>query len=345
MSDGDFLLSVLVWSAFLGLIPAIIASSKGHNFFLWWLFGAALFIVALPMAIVQKPRYLQLPPQTTGTKKCPFCAEVIKDEAIVCRFCGRDMPQLAEPPPTEPREGVSGQQSPASSVSEVPLGVAAASATSGRRSWVGIIMLAVVVIFVGIAVLTNRTSDVPRRSTSNRTSRTETTKRYVYAKSAVNIRSGPGTGHSVVRTASSGERLEYAAKDGSWYRLRDGDPSQESWIHESVVLTQTQKERRDKAKLKLVDWTWGDYGHGYVKAAGRVTNVSSERLEHVQAVATFQDASGAFISTETALVEFDPLMPGQTSNWEVMGTWNPRMQTAYVEFKHLMGGKIDTYRE
>jgi len=32
---------------------------------------------------------------TPGTRACPFCAELVKPEAIICRFCRKDLPEPA----------------------------------------------------------------------------------------------------------------------------------------------------------------------------------------------------------------------------------------------------------
>jgi cytochrome c-type biogenesis protein len=48
---GRLLLILVLSLAILGLIPALIATRKGRNFFEWWLFGFGLFPVALIMAL------------------------------------------------------------------------------------------------------------------------------------------------------------------------------------------------------------------------------------------------------------------------------------------------------
>ena len=100
----------------LGLIPAAIAQSKGRSFVGWWLYGAALFIVALPHSLLIKPDVKQIEREQleSGTsQKCPFCAELIKAEARVCRFCGRDFP------PQESAQLISEGQIPGMSEEEV----------------------------------------------------------------------------------------------------------------------------------------------------------------------------------------------------------------------------------
>ena len=47
-------MEILIAALLIGLLPAAIAKSKGYSFMGWWLFGAALFIVALPVAICMK---------------------------------------------------------------------------------------------------------------------------------------------------------------------------------------------------------------------------------------------------------------------------------------------------
>ena len=91
-------MELIIICAIIGCIPAAIASSKGRSFFAWWLYGALLFVVALIHSLVIKKdiRSLERSQLNEGLVKCPFCAEVIKPEAVKCKHCGSDVKEALE---------------------------------------------------------------------------------------------------------------------------------------------------------------------------------------------------------------------------------------------------------
>ncbi|AIJ06985.1 MULTISPECIES: zinc ribbon domain-containing protein [Edwardsiella] len=87
-------MELFIVAALLGLIPAFIAQSKGRSFGAWWLYGFFLFIVAIIHALLisKNDKAIEDKQLENGMRKCPFCAELVKKEAIKCKHCGSDIP-------------------------------------------------------------------------------------------------------------------------------------------------------------------------------------------------------------------------------------------------------------
>ena len=80
--------------------------------------------------------------------------------------------------------------------------------------------------------------------------------------------------------------------------------------------------------------------YGFNKVEGAVKNLTGEPMEGVTVVANFYDKKGTFVKSDSSLIDYNPILPGQESPFSTIGTSNPEIETVRVQFKYFFGGTI-----
>ncbi len=79
---------------------------------------------------------------------------------------------------------------------------------------------------------------------------------------------------------------------------------------------------------------------GYMHLEGEVKNVSGQSLNNVLAVVSYYTAAGEYVTTDSNLIDFQPILSNQTSPFHVLTPGNPAIERWKLLFKIFNGGTI-----
>lgn len=90
------MLAFFLWIV-LSVLAGVLAENKGRSgvgfFFLSLVLSPLIGLIAAAVVENRKNVIAERAIESGESRKCPFCAEIIKAEATICRFCGREQPK------------------------------------------------------------------------------------------------------------------------------------------------------------------------------------------------------------------------------------------------------------
>jgi hypothetical protein len=117
-----------------------------------------------------------------------------------------------------------------------------------------------------------------------------------------------------------------------------------AWLNKSEIATPARVASPTPSAvsvppLQLLSVTCAvEHGYGYVR--GEVKNVSNSAIKGLMVVGEFRQADGTLIKTADSVVDYDPLMPGQSSPFEALTPHNPLATKCQIGFKTFWGPEI-----
>ncbi len=98
-----FIVTILVW-IILSLCVAAYAENKGRSAAVLLLVSLVLSpLIGFCIAVAMSPNVKNIERdqlQGGSVIRCPYCAEIIRKEAVICKHCGKDVIQESESPKT-----------------------------------------------------------------------------------------------------------------------------------------------------------------------------------------------------------------------------------------------------
>jgi hypothetical protein len=103
----------------------------------------------------------------------------------------------------------------------------------------------------------------------------------------------------------------------------------------------------DDEKLEIQSWNCqnASAGSSMMVVVGEVKNVGSAKLDAIQAKGNFYTKDGALIDTGSAILDTNPLMPGQTTTFKAYGPRNSAVSTCSISFTHIFGKPVRSFEK